>query len=614
MKSRNTLMYISCFSFLLTGYIVWDAGYTDNVPVERYEIDVGERIPITYSVSLKMERSDIIAAPDWKSLKDKIGKALKDSGLFSEVTYTQADDRTSYHIAFDFKQCGMSESDSVAVGLLAGYTLLLVPTGEVFTFDSTARLSLQGAPIYSTGKPEEIRCLIWLPMAPAGIFMNSWTAWHFLENGSINSMINDIVRFHRKRFRGIRQSTDSAIVKRSVSRARQTSGVIGNQFVLDGLFNIPFNTNVLEQVGAIGVLPEDSSAEHIKRYDLGMLSEKFHVDFPGSKRFFGFRPYMLFVSDTTGQVVGIYTAREKTITGRDKMNLQASEIRHVIEMSVGSETVPVHTGTSKLHRWRWEVLDHLGRSVKIILAAKRFNDVSDTWGMYLGVFVSTDEAVLEDGMGQENKTARSCTGTGWFVTSNTVVTCNHVVNGAQRVSVKTKDGQDYEAIVLALNKEHDIAILKVKSFVSSSTLPIQTHLEKMSSKVFTLGYPFASILGNDQKYSEGVISAMTGIDGDKTRYQISTPVQPGNSGGALVNEHGFVVGMIDSTLSTKYIAREKGTIPQNINYAVKSRHIVAALEDSDIDFEATNLSYDNHNNYQKLVDKASAATVLVFTE
>ena len=127
-------------------------------------------------------------------------------------------------------------------------------------------------------------------------------------------------------------------------------------------------------------------------------------------------------------------------------------------------------------------------------------------------------------------------------------------------------------------------------------------------------FPFASILGNDQKYSEGVISAMTGIDGDKTRYQISTPVQPGNSGGALVNEHGFVVGMIDSTLSTKYIAREKGTIPQNINYAVKSRHIVAALEDSDIDFEATNLSYDNHNNYQKLVDKASAATVLVFTE
>ena len=82
MKSRNTLMYISCFSFLLTGCIVWDAGYTDNVPVERYEIDVGERIPITYSVSLKMERSDIIAAPDWKSLKDKIGKALKDSGLF----------------------------------------------------------------------------------------------------------------------------------------------------------------------------------------------------------------------------------------------------------------------------------------------------------------------------------------------------------------------------------------------------------------------------------------------------------------------------------------------------------------------------------------------------
>lgn len=611
MKSRKTLMYISCLLLLVTGCIVWDAGYTDNVPVARCKIDVGERIPITYSVSLKMERSDVIAAPDWKSLKDKIGKALKDTGLFSEVTYTQADDRTSYHIAFDFRQSGMSELDSMAVGLIACETLLLVPTGEVLTFDSMARLSLQGVPIYSTGKPEEIRCLIWLPMAPAGIFMNSWAVWHFLENGSINSMVNDIVQFHRKRFLDMRQSTDSAIVKRSVSHARPTSGVIGKQFVLDDLFNIPFNTNVLEQVGAIGVLPEDSSAGHIKRYDLGMLSEKFHADFPGSKRFFGFRPYMLFVSDTSGQVVGIYTVREKTITGRDKMNLQASEVRHVIEMSVGSETVPVHTGTSKLHRWRWEVLDHLGRSVKIILAAKRFNDVSDTWGMYLGVFVATDEAVLEDGMGQENMAARSCTGTGWFVAGDTVVTCNHVVNGSRRVMIKTKDGQDHDATVLAVNKEHDIAVLKVKGFLSLSTLPVQTHLEKMSSKVFTLGYPFSSILGNDQKYSEGVISSMTGIDGDKTRYQISTPVQPGNSGGALVNEHGLVVGMIDSTLSTKYIAREKGTIPQNINYAVKSRHIVAVLEDSAIDFETTN---SHHDSYQKLVDKTSAATVLVFAE
>ena len=208
MKSRNTLMYISCLLLLVTGCIVWDAGYTDNVPVARCKIDVGERIPITYSVSLKMERSDVIAAPDWKGLKDKIGKALKDTGLFSEVTYTQADDRTSYHIAFDFRQSGMSESDSMAVGLLAGCTLLLVPTGEVLTFDSMARLSLQGVPIYSTGKPEEIRCLICLPMAPAGIFMNSWAVWHFLENGSINSMVNDIVQFHRKRFLDIKAGGD----------------------------------------------------------------------------------------------------------------------------------------------------------------------------------------------------------------------------------------------------------------------------------------------------------------------------------------------------------------------------------------------------------------------
>lgn len=94
----------------------------------------------------------------------------------------------------------MTVDDSMAVGLLAGYTFLLVPTVEVITFDVSAVLSLNGKPIYSTAKAEEIRCLVWLPLAPTGLFMNSWTAWHYAELGTVNALVNDIATYHKRHF------------------------------------------------------------------------------------------------------------------------------------------------------------------------------------------------------------------------------------------------------------------------------------------------------------------------------------------------------------------------------------------------------------------------------
>lgn len=185
---------------LLSGCAIWDAGYTENKPVTSYRVSDADRVPITYSVSMKSERSDVFALPDQKGLCNKIENALRETGMFSEIQYGAKRGTDSYHIEFSFHQAGTSVEDSIAIGLLAGYTFLLVPTGEVFTFDGTAVLSLQGKPIYSSAKAEEIRCLIWLPMAPLGLFMNSWTVWHFLEKGSINALCESIAEEHKRRF------------------------------------------------------------------------------------------------------------------------------------------------------------------------------------------------------------------------------------------------------------------------------------------------------------------------------------------------------------------------------------------------------------------------------
>lgn len=194
------LLGISIFAFSLSGCAIWDAGYTENKPVARWQVPETDRIPITYSITLKSDRSDAFASPEHKELMHKIEKSLLETGLFTTVSYESGRGADSYHLAFDFHQAGMKVEDSMAVGLLAGYSLCLIPTGEVLTFDGSAVLSLQGTPIYSTAKAEDVQCLIWLPLAPAGIFLNAWTAWHMVELGTVNALVNDIANFHRQKF------------------------------------------------------------------------------------------------------------------------------------------------------------------------------------------------------------------------------------------------------------------------------------------------------------------------------------------------------------------------------------------------------------------------------
>lgn len=192
----------------LSGCIIWDAGYTENKPVSRYEVPSADKFPITYSVSMSAERDDVFALPEVKGLRKKIENALMATGMFSEVLYGAKGGQDSYHIEFSFRQSGLREDQSMLVGFLAGYTLFLVPTGEVLTFDGSAVLSLQGKPIYSTAKAEEIRCLNWLPLAPIGLFMNSWTVWNALETGSVNALCETIAHEHKRRY-----LKDSDVVK-----------------------------------------------------------------------------------------------------------------------------------------------------------------------------------------------------------------------------------------------------------------------------------------------------------------------------------------------------------------------------------------------------------------
>lgn len=171
-------------------------------------------------------------------------------------------------------------------------------------------------------------------------------------------------------------------------------------------------------------------------------------------------------------------------------------------------------------------------------------------------------------------------GSGFFINENGLLATNyHVVDGMSAIEVTfIRDGQSesYPASVVMSDKQNDLSILKIDSpsFSPMPTIPYNftTRVQDTGSEVFTLGYPIASVMGEEVKFTDGKISSKTGIQGDVTVYQISVPIQPGNSGGPLFDNQGNLVGITSSGLNRDYFKSE------NVNYAIKSSYLKALID------------------------------------
>src|SRR5208283_1652516 len=94
----------------------------------------------------------------------------------------------------------------------------------------------------------------------------------------------------------------------------------------------------------------------------------------------------------------------------------------------------------------------------------------------------------------------------------------------------------------------------------------------MGDPVFTIGFPNTDVQGTEPKYTDGKISSLSGMEDDPSQYQITVPIQPGNSGGALVAGNGAVVGVVRAKLNDLAVLVVSGSVPQNVNYAVKVKY------------------------------------------
>lgn len=191
--------------------------------------------------------------------------------------------------------------------------------------------------------------------------------------------------------------------------------------------------------------------------------------------------------------------------------------------------------------------------------------IVETYGIFLNKEGQT-QTPTNKGQGEYQSS-----GSGFLISSNGIIVTNyHVIADANGVDVLiSRNGEvnTYKAKVLISDKTNDISLLKIEdpNFTKFPSLPyaINTRVLDVGSKVFALGYPMSNILGEEIKLTDGLISSKTDYQGDIVTYQISAPIQPGNSGGPLFDQNGNIVGITNAGVPDA----------QNVGYAIKTSYL-----------------------------------------
>jgi serine protease Do len=160
-------------------------------------------------------------------------------------------------------------------------------------------------------------------------------------------------------------------------------------------------------------------------------------------------------------------------------------------------------------------------------------------------------------------------GTGFFVNSSgNVLTNHHVIESCSTIRVIPVGGQESAAYIVAKDKTNDLAVLKTS--LSPTAVPPLRKQPRLGESVYVFGFPLTGLLSASGNFTSGTITALFGLGDDSRFLQISAPVQPGNSGGPLIDKFGNVVGVVVSKLNALSVAAATDDIPQNVNFAIKS--------------------------------------------
>jgi S1-C subfamily serine protease len=179
------------------------------------------------------------------------------------------------------------------------------------------------------------------------------------------------------------------------------------------------------------------------------------------------------------------------------------------------------------------------------------------------------------------------TGTGFVISaSGHIVTNHHVIDGCTGDIHGNLSGEPVTTLrVVSSDASNDLALLQGPAASFKEFARIRDRAIRSGDSVVAIGYPYAGLLTSDFTVTTGIASSLSGVLNDTRYLQISAAVQPGNSGGPLLDTSGEIVGMVAAKINAMKFARATGNIPENINFAIKTGAIRDFLDNSVVPYQ-----------------------------
>lgn len=263
---------------------------------------------------------------------------------------------------------------------------------------------------------------------------------------------------------------------------------------------------------------------------------------------------------------------------------------------------------SLMYRWDWEKF----KGGRILFGTLTYPDGTTYEGEFdkynnpkdTKLSPSDDGKSDNNPKSQSNNTRPVASGTGFAINEQGVIITNsHVIDGCEAVKVHHK-GKIYTSILIAKDAINDLAIIKA-DFKPNHFFTLKERDPNILDEIVVAGYPFGMQISSNVKVTKGIVSSLAGIGNNYSQIQIDAAIQPGNSGGPIIDLDGNLVGVAVSKLDLMTIVENYGVVPEDTNFGIKSNVVKNLLLGNSINFGS---SKDYRAIKMDLVEKINEST------
>ena len=229
---------------------------------------------------------------------------------------------------------------------------------------------------------------------------------------------------------------------------------------------------------------------------------------------------------------------------------------------------------------------NLAGSFKATIALAGCVEIHDPARRNRTAAVDSPPAAPHDG---ESPSHIPTSGSGVIVSSDGIVlTNNHVVESCDAITVTQSGEVPRAGRVLRLDVQNDLAVIKVDTTYDASDVATFRlgRPGRAGETIAAYGFPLSGLLSTSGNIVSGNITALSGLQDDVRFFQISAPIQPGNSGGPLIDAGGLVLGIVNSKISDLAVMEAAGVIPQNVSFAIKGTVATSFLDAHSIAYQS----------------------------